>query len=341
MDGNKEEGSSSEDRQPIPTAHKIGESSGQAEKALQVVTVVTMFKQLMENPRFMEFIQSSSIAHQVQGSFGMPGTVFRAMQGMVPNPIVATDACQDMKIYEKSPESSSFSKMLPCLRPVEATNALDTAKSAIKNLISQMNEAIDLVNGREELMKLQYANGSFGITLKHFCDPFGPPPDYLEAKCLPNQSNFSTFATVSFNLPFSRSLWQWANMHYMSTFHKMQDYEQYQCAEDVVFHCFESNTPIPSSYYTQFIISISAAKEVIKLLPVLYGIMTCAFIKKAFQDLTSNHCSSIEAALNTLWIAFAAASVAMMSVQVMWIAIRKHLTVRKDFKLQFMYSPFG
>ncbi|MCO5592776.1 hypothetical protein L7F22_046779 [Adiantum nelumboides] len=89
MDGNKEEGSSSEDRQPIPTAHEIGESSSQAEKALQVVTAVTMFKQLMENPRFMEFIQSSSIAHQVQGSFGMPGTVFRGMQGMVPNPMYA------------------------------------------------------------------------------------------------------------------------------------------------------------------------------------------------------------------------------------------------------------
>ncbi|KAI5071444.1 hypothetical protein GOP47_0013695 [Adiantum capillus-veneris] len=227
---------------------------------------------------------------------------------------VATDACQAMKSYERSPESSSFSKVLPCLRPVEATNALNTAKSAIKNLISQMNGAIDLVNGREELMKLQYANGSFGITLKHFCDPFGPPPDYLEGKCSANQSNFSTFET---------------------------DYDQYRCAEDVVRHCFESSTPIPNSYYTQFIISISAAKEVITLLPALYGILTCAFIKKAFQDLTANHCSSIEAALNTLWIAFAAASVAMMSVQVMWIAIRKHLTVKKDFKLQFMYSPFG
>ncbi|MCO5606051.1 hypothetical protein L7F22_060238 [Adiantum nelumboides] len=52
MDGNKEEGSSSEDKKPIPTAHEIGESSGQAEDALQVVTAVTMFKQLMENPRF-------------------------------------------------------------------------------------------------------------------------------------------------------------------------------------------------------------------------------------------------------------------------------------------------
>ncbi|MCO5571036.1 hypothetical protein L7F22_024767 [Adiantum nelumboides] len=88
-DGNKEEGSSSEDRQPIPTADEIGESSSQAEKALQVVTAVTMFKQLMENPRFMEFIQSSSIAHQVQGSSGMPGKVFRGMQGMVPNPMYA------------------------------------------------------------------------------------------------------------------------------------------------------------------------------------------------------------------------------------------------------------
>ncbi|MCO5593488.1 hypothetical protein L7F22_047502 [Adiantum nelumboides] len=37
MDGNKEEGSSSEDKQPIPTAHEIGESSSQAEKALQIL----------------------------------------------------------------------------------------------------------------------------------------------------------------------------------------------------------------------------------------------------------------------------------------------------------------
>ncbi|MCO5549245.1 hypothetical protein L7F22_002712 [Adiantum nelumboides] len=89
MDGYREEGSSSQDRPPIPTVHEIGESSGQAEKALQIVTAVTMFKQLMENPRFMEFIQSSSMAHQVQGGFGMPGTVFRGMQDMVPNPMYA------------------------------------------------------------------------------------------------------------------------------------------------------------------------------------------------------------------------------------------------------------
>ncbi|MCO5609974.1 hypothetical protein L7F22_064209 [Adiantum nelumboides] len=76
LDGNKEEGSSLEDRQPIPTAHEIGESSGQAEEALQVVTTVTMFKQLMENPRFMEVLKSSSIAHQVQGSFDMPRGTF-------------------------------------------------------------------------------------------------------------------------------------------------------------------------------------------------------------------------------------------------------------------------
>ncbi|MCO5577531.1 hypothetical protein L7F22_031362 [Adiantum nelumboides] len=34
-------------------------------------------------------LEPSSIAHQVQGSFGMSGTVFRGMQGMVPNPMYA------------------------------------------------------------------------------------------------------------------------------------------------------------------------------------------------------------------------------------------------------------
>ncbi|MCO5603446.1 hypothetical protein L7F22_057596 [Adiantum nelumboides] len=66
MDGNKEEGSSSENRQPIPTAHEIGESSGQAEEALQVVTAVTMFKQLMENIRMDGNKEEGSISEDRQ-----------------------------------------------------------------------------------------------------------------------------------------------------------------------------------------------------------------------------------------------------------------------------------
>ncbi|KAH7439292.1 hypothetical protein KP509_04G054400 [Ceratopteris richardii] len=226
---------------------------------------------------------------------------------------VTTDACEAMKDYERNPENSSFSKVLPCLRSNEATDKLNVAKSTIKNLVGQMNGAIDLVNGREEMMRLEYANGSFGITLKHFCDPFGPPPDFKAATCLANQSNFSTFET---------------------------DYEKYRCAEDVLLHCFEANTPIPKTYYTQFIVMVSETKEVIKLLPSLYDIMTCAFIRKAFHDITANHCSALQAAFNTLWIAFASASFAMMSIQVMWVLISRHLNVKEAFKLYYNRSSY-
>ncbi|MCO5564079.1 hypothetical protein L7F22_017735 [Adiantum nelumboides] len=70
MDGYREEGSSSQDRHPIPTLHEVGESSGQAEEAfrMQLVTDVTVFKQLMENPRFMELLQSPLISQQVTPS---------------------------------------------------------------------------------------------------------------------------------------------------------------------------------------------------------------------------------------------------------------------------------
>ncbi|MCO5611559.1 hypothetical protein L7F22_065812 [Adiantum nelumboides] len=65
-DDNREEGFSSQDREPIPTVHELGESSSQADEAfrMQLVTDVTLFKQLMENPRFMEFLQSLSMAQQ-------------------------------------------------------------------------------------------------------------------------------------------------------------------------------------------------------------------------------------------------------------------------------------
>ncbi|MCO5595719.1 hypothetical protein L7F22_049765 [Adiantum nelumboides] len=74
MDGNKEEGSSSEDRQSIPNAHEIGESSGQVEEALQVVTTVTLFKQLMENPRWecLQDILLSDLTTDILCSIGMP-----------------------------------------------------------------------------------------------------------------------------------------------------------------------------------------------------------------------------------------------------------------------------
>ncbi|MCO5572632.1 hypothetical protein L7F22_026390 [Adiantum nelumboides] len=75
MDGNKEEGSSSEDRQPT---HEIGESSGQVEEALQSVTAVTMFKQLMENPR-TGLQKSSNLreSHLGNGDFDCDGSYCR------------------------------------------------------------------------------------------------------------------------------------------------------------------------------------------------------------------------------------------------------------------------
>ncbi|MCO5566366.1 hypothetical protein L7F22_020043 [Adiantum nelumboides] len=44
---------------------------------------MTMFKQLMENPRFMEFLESSSVAHQVQVSFDMPRGTFACLGVLV------------------------------------------------------------------------------------------------------------------------------------------------------------------------------------------------------------------------------------------------------------------
>ncbi|MCO5557700.1 hypothetical protein L7F22_011271 [Adiantum nelumboides] len=68
MDGYKEEGSSSQDRQSNPTVHEVGEGSSQTEEVfhMQLVTDVTLFKQLMENSKFMEFLQSPLLAQQVQ-----------------------------------------------------------------------------------------------------------------------------------------------------------------------------------------------------------------------------------------------------------------------------------
>ncbi|MCO5580002.1 hypothetical protein L7F22_033868 [Adiantum nelumboides] len=61
MDGNKEEGSSSEDRQPILTAHEIGESSGQAEEALQD-DEVKIFSPLKSANEATESVSNNSLS---------------------------------------------------------------------------------------------------------------------------------------------------------------------------------------------------------------------------------------------------------------------------------------
>ncbi|MCO5604089.1 hypothetical protein L7F22_058247 [Adiantum nelumboides] len=64
MDGNKEEGSSSEDRQSNPIVHEVGEGSSQAEEGFP------------------------HVAFSITGT-ASPGTLFGGMQSMVPNPMYA------------------------------------------------------------------------------------------------------------------------------------------------------------------------------------------------------------------------------------------------------------
>ncbi|MCO5580665.1 hypothetical protein L7F22_034535 [Adiantum nelumboides] len=69
MDGYREEGSSSQDRQSIPIVHEVGEGSSQTEEGFP------------------------HAAFSITGT-ASPGTVFRGMQGMVPNPMHANIGMQ-------------------------------------------------------------------------------------------------------------------------------------------------------------------------------------------------------------------------------------------------------
>ncbi|MCO5610244.1 hypothetical protein L7F22_064480 [Adiantum nelumboides] len=69
MDGYREEGSSSQDRQSIPIVHEVGEGSSQTEEGFP------------------------HAAFSITGTVS-PGTMFRGMQGMVPNPMYANIGMQ-------------------------------------------------------------------------------------------------------------------------------------------------------------------------------------------------------------------------------------------------------
>jgi hypothetical protein len=109
-----------------------------------------------------------------------------------------------------------------------------------------------------------------------------------------------------------------------------QDYVQYRCDEDIVRHCFEKNTPIPSTYYAQFLVSISTCRAIVADFPSLYDVLTCGFVRAAFRSLTGGHCGRLQSALDALWIGFASAATAIGSLQFLWAAIGRRLPAKNS-----------
>ncbi|MCO5563240.1 hypothetical protein L7F22_016877 [Adiantum nelumboides] len=130
MDGYKEEGSSSQDRQSTPTVHEVGEGSSQAEEGFP------------------------HAAFSITG-IASPGTLFGAMQSMVPNPMYANIGfTQDFRAHKRNDSWKKELKMagqaeeIALLKVQVAEMSAVLAKPQVKDFLKTLEKGKE--KGKEQ-----------------------------------------------------------------------------------------------------------------------------------------------------------------------------------------------
>lgn len=99
----------------------------------------------------------------------------------------------------------------------------------------------------------------------------------------------------------------------------MQDYEKYRCGTDDIEACLASSTPIPNFAFVEATQAMNATKNVYMILPTIFRVITCNFVKMTFEEILMHQCGPLKGSLTVLWVAFVIASMAMMPLLVLWM----------------------
>lgn len=99
----------------------------------------------------------------------------------------------------------------------------------------------------------------------------------------------------------------------------MQDYGKYRCETDDIEACLASPTPIPNFAFIDATEAMNATKDVYLILPTIFRIITCNFVKITFEDILMHHCGPLKGVLTVLWVSLLIASVAMMPLLGLWV----------------------
>ncbi|XP_024357381.2 uncharacterized protein [Physcomitrium patens] len=198
--------------------------------------------------------------------------------------ILVVDGCQAMQSYNKSPLSSSITHLLPCLTPQRATEVLSGVKKAIKTVIHGSNSWVDVLNMQERKL-VERHRLSHPTIVPHICDPYGPEPEFIPMECSPAEGSFVQF---------------------------VEDYKKYCCLSDDINDCFKKSTPIPKFAFLDATRAMNATKNVYMILPTIFHIITCDFMKLMFEEIIKQHCMPLKKCLTMLWVSFVSASLLLM-----------------------------
>lgn len=71
--------------------------------------------------------------------------------------------------------------------------------------------------------------------------------------------------------------------------------------------------------------AMNASNILCRMLPTIFRIITCNFVKITFEDILIHNCRPLRRSLTSLWAGFVVASLAMLPLQILWTLLSKHV----------------
>lgn len=125
-------------------------------------------------------------------------------------------------------------------------------------------------------------------------------------------SQFNVISILYINFKKITSEWiiRWLQIECFT--YMLQDYKKYCCLSDDINDCFKKSTPIPKFAFLDATRAMNATKNVYMILPTIFHIITCDFMKLMFEEIIKQHCMPLKKCLTMLWVSFVSASLLLM-----------------------------
>ncbi|KAA8531436.1 hypothetical protein F0562_006211 [Nyssa sinensis] len=194
------------------------------------------------------------------------------------------DACTALEDFQRDPNNSSLSSILPC-------NELLSAKSVLNDVSAGIYGLVDEVNTNISLLQAPY----------HICNPFSPPPEYQyqPENCPANTIRIGDIPEVL----------------KLFTCSEPSDANNGTCNGGVV---------ISTSDFRRVVAYSSSIQTLLNAYPGMENLVECQTVKDAFSEILHKHCKPLKRYARMVWAAMVFLSTVMVAFVLIWITEAYH-----------------
>ena len=217
------------------------------------------------------------------------------------------DSCNEMLVYQATPDNSTITDYIPCPDRNTSAEALESAYENLNDFALEINKEVKKANDATQAA----LNACLGVS-NAVCDQVRSSAVTVDEMCVPYVNcTANPLASVCVAKPDRLTIYAKSVCPYPSAENKIrladftETYSVLACANDDVVGCRNAGRPITRADFLKMQDLAEGAVDLMAILPDTESLITCKFVERTLKDLTENYCADCVDALDMLWIGFA------------------------------------